>query len=161
MIGNEINIFGITLVRTCFYVFYTDLKDLSVRNATSNDPVAGPQVTDEGKTLTLTALVTKLNTTESIKYRWYYKSSDPAFPSLTSNESTLQLRNLKADNTGIYFCVVSVAQSIIKTEEIEVFVNCKMKHINFLFTTGLCFRITQPRNSQGTKCANFIYYQQQ
>ena len=107
-----------------------------MRNATSNDPVTGPQVIDEGKTLALTVLVTKLNTTESIKYRWYYKSSDPAFPSPTGNESTLQLRNLKADNTGIYFCVVSVAQSIIKTEEIEVFVNCKMKHINFLFTAG-------------------------
>ena len=92
------------------------------------------QVIDEGKTLALTVLVTKLNTTESIKYRWYYKSSDPAFPSPAGNESTLQLMNLKADNTGIYFCVVSVAQSIITTEEIEVVVNCKMKLINFLLS---------------------------
>ena len=132
-----------------------------MRNTTSNDPVAGPQVIDEGKTLALTVLVTKLNTTQSIKYRWYYKSSAPAFPSLTGNESTLQLRNLKAENTGIYFCVVSVAQSIIKTEEIKVSVNCKMKHIKFLFTAGHFFRITRRKHSQGTKYTNFNYYQQQ
>ena len=132
-----------------------------MRNAASNDPVAGPQVIDEGKTLALTVLVTKLNTTQSIKYRWYYKSSAPAFPSLTGNESTLQLRNLKADNTGIYFCVVSVAQSIIKTEEIKVSVNCKMKHIKFLFTAGHFFRITRRKHPQGTKYTNFNYYQQQ
>ena len=59
-----------------------------MRNATSNVPVAGPQVINEGKTLALTVLNIKLNTTESIKYRWYYKSSDPAFPSPTDNEST-------------------------------------------------------------------------
>ena len=132
-----------------------------MRNAASNDPVAGPQVIDEGKTLALTVLVTKLNTTQSIKYSWYYKSSAPAFPSLTGNESTLQLRNLKADNTGIYFCVVSVAQSIIKTEEIKVSVNCKMKHIKFLFTAGHFFRITRRKHPQGTKYTNFNYYQQQ
>lgn len=81
----------------------------------------------EGSVLELIADV-KVNVSRSgvPTYRWFKKSLvNSPIPEQVSRNQELKFAYVKSTDSARYFCVISLGESVVKTEELNLIVNCK------------------------------------
>jgi len=111
------------------------LINAGITATSSNAILTSTQTFDEDVTLSFTAIATKQNTTLDLSYAWYHRIHTGADAVFSSNTSLLEIKLLKRENVGFYFCVMKVEESIVKTNELDV-------AINFLTMLPLSIQLT-------------------
>ena len=108
------------------WIIALDLENLVIKRLDKNAGLTSSTINyKEGDYLKLLAQVKTKNVADNVTFSWYQKTSSAVYPVLTSNEAELDIFNLQGSNSGIYFCVVKVLKSILKSKDIKVEVDCK------------------------------------
>ena len=110
------------------YFCISGLKNPMIVNATTNTPIVKTTINEDFSISIKATVNNTINNIESPLYRWYHRKTEATSvykPTFLTNTSVLLIRDAKAKDSGFYFCVISVKESIVKTANIQITVNCK------------------------------------
>ena len=86
----------------------------------------------ENESLSFSVIVDiKISNAGQPRYRWYKKEKADTEAIFVNDTADLTFESLNRDNVSIYFCVVLLGDSVVRTEDIDLKVNCKLFFLLF------------------------------